>query len=107
MVHFIQMNRCTLTLLSKSGSRDLPDGKGVQISSFLLLFLHDFFNSLLQSNAQVVDLRVVREYLGQNNQSVTYLQRKIGKKRERKKKGRGERRGVELRRRKGGRNVTK
>ena len=89
MVHFIQMNRCTLTLLSKSGSRDLPDGKDVQISSFLLLFLHDFFNSLLQSNAQVVDLRVVREYLGQNNQSVTYLQRKIGKERERKKKGRG------------------
>ena len=89
MVHLIQLNRCTLTLLSKSGSRDLPNCKGVQISSLLLLFLHDFFNSLLQSNAQVVDLRVVGEYLGQNNQSVTYLQRKIGKERERgRKKGR-------------------
>ena len=48
----------------------------------------------------MVDLRVVGEYLGQNNQSVTHLQRKTGKEREEDKKG--GKKEEELRRRKGG-----
>ena len=56
----------------------LPSSQGVQVSSLLFLFLHQLLHPLLQGQAEVVDLRVVREDPCQYNEAIAYLHVVLG-----------------------------
>ena len=52
----------------------IPDSKCIKVRSLLFFLFNDLLNPLLQSDTQMVHLRIVGEHFGEDNETITNLQ---------------------------------